>query len=71
MEKVQNLYMELTQEIANKFESESTLLEKVKVMLEDARQPEIIYSKMEGEVERSNGRQYYLYRLEDYDTLKP
>ena len=22
-------------------------------------------------VERSNGRQYYLYRLEDYDTLEP
>ena len=43
--------MELTQEIADKFEFESTLLEKVKVMLNDARQSEIIYSKMDGEVE--------------------
>ena len=43
--------MELTQEIADKFESASTLLEKVKVMLEDARQSEIIYNKMDGEVE--------------------
>ena len=42
--------MELTKEIADKFESESTLLEKVKVMLEDARQSEIIYNKMDGEV---------------------
>lgn len=44
-------YMELTKEIADKFESVSTLLEKAKVMLEDVRQSEIIYSKMDGEVE--------------------
>lgn len=43
--------MELTKEIADKFESVSTLLEKAKVMLEDVRQSEIIYSKMDGEVE--------------------
>ena len=40
--------MELTEELTDKFESASTLLEKVKVMLEDARQSEIIYSKMDG-----------------------
>ena len=43
--------MELTEELTDKFESASTLLEKVKVMLEDARQSEIIYNKMGGEVE--------------------
>ena len=44
-------YMELTKEIADKFESVSTLLEKAKAMLEDVRQSEIIYKKMDGEVE--------------------
>ena len=45
----------MTEEIRKKFDEEQDLLNKVKILLDEAKQPEVLYNKIEQEVEVVEG----------------